>query len=156
MSPKVPTQAQAPTLRNVGTTPRVPHKLFVNMPVSDLQRSIEFFEALGFTFNQQFTDATATCMLVGADAYCMLLTRERFSSFVDRSISDARTAISAIFTVSVDSREEVDAMVNKAVAAGGSKAREPEDHGFMYDWGFYDLDGNPWGVFWMDPGMVVG
>lgn len=150
------TQAQAPTLHNVGTTPRVPHKLFVNVPVRDLQRSIDFFEALGFTFNQQFTDATATCMLVGEDAYCMLLTHEKFSSFIDRSICDPQKATSAILTVSVDSREEVDVMVKKAVAAGGMKAREPEDHGFMYEWGFYDLEGNPWGVFWMDPSAVVG
>lgn len=150
------TQAQAPTLRNVGTTPRVPHKLFVSLPVGDLQRSIDFFEALGFTFNQQFTDATATCMLVGEDAYCMLLTREKFSSFIDRSICDSQKATSAILSVSVGSREAVDAMVKNAAAMGGTKAREPEDHGFMYEWGFYDLDGHPWGVFWMDPSAVVG
>ena len=71
-------QAAAPTIRNAGTKPTTPHKLFVNIPVGDLQRSIEFFEALGFTFNRQFTDATATCMLVGEGAYFMLLTRERF------------------------------------------------------------------------------
>lgn len=150
------TQVPAPTLRNVGTKPRVPHKLFVNIPVTNLQRSIEFFEALDFTFNQQFTDATATCMLVGEDAFFMLLTHEKFSSFTTRPIGDSQKTASALFSISVNSREEVDAMVKKAIAAGGSPAHAPEDHGFMYESAFYDLDGNGWGVFWMDPSVVQG
>src|SRR5919197_3184926 len=102
------TQAAAPTIRNAGTKPTTPHKLFVNIPVSDLQRSIRFFEALGFTFNRQFTDATATCMLVGEDAYFMLLTVERFKGFSKRPVGDPRTETSALFAISVDSREQVD------------------------------------------------
>ena len=145
------TQAPAPTIRNAGTKPTPPHKLFVNLPVSDLQRSIEFFEALGFSFNPQFTDATGTCMLVGEDAYFMLLNRERFTGFSKRPIGDARKETNALFAVSVESREEVDEMVRKAVAAGGSLAVDPQDHGFMYGWSFYDLDGHHWEVFWMDP-----
>ena len=150
------TQDQAPTLRNVGTKPAVPHKLFVNIPVSDLQRSIIFFEALGFTFNQQFTDATATCMLVGEDAYFMLLTREKFECFARRPVGNPQKDTSATFALSVDSREGVDEMVNKAIAAGGAPAAEPMDHGFMYGSSFYDLDGHHWEVFWMDPAVVEG
>jgi predicted lactoylglutathione lyase len=150
------TQAPAPTIRNVGTKPVNSRKLFVNIPVNDLQRSIEFFEALGFTFNAQFTDATATCMLVGEDAYFMLLTREKFASFARRPSSDSERLTSAIFAFSVDNREQVDALVNKAIEAGGSHVSEPRDHGFMYEWSFYDLDGHHWEVFWMDPNAVQG
>ena len=150
------TQAPAPTITNAGTRPTTPHKLFVNIPVNDLQRSIIFFEALGFTFNQQFTDSTATCMLVGEDAYFMLLTKERFQGFSKRPMSDPRRETNALFALSVNSREEVDEMVKKAVAAGGSHAVDAQDHGFMYGWSFYDLDGHHWEVFWMDPSAVNG
>jgi uncharacterized protein len=146
----------APTLRNVGTAPRTPHKLFVNLPVNDLQRSIIFFESLGFNFNQQFTDATATCMLVGEDAYFMLLTHDKFASFTERPLGESGKTTSAIFAISVNSREEVDAMVKQAIAAGGTHAQEPQDHGFMYGWSFYDLDGHHWEVFWMDPSAIAG
>ena len=149
-------QAPAPTIRNSGTTPRTRHKLFVNIPVTDLQRTIAFFEALGFAFNPQFTDATATCMLVGEDAYFMLLTRERFAGFIGRPLGDPSQQTSGLFAFSVDSREAVDAMVHAAVAAGGSHALEPQDHGFMYGWSFYDLDGHHWEVFWMDPSAIPG
>ena len=150
------TQAPAPTIRNAGTAPRTAHKLFVNIAVSDLQRSIEFFEALGFNFNTQFTDGTATCMLVGADACFMLLTRERFAGFSKRPVGDPRKETNAMFAISVESRAEVDAMVGKALAAGGSHAAEPVDHGFMYGSSFYDLDGHHWEVFWMDPAALNG
>ena len=149
-------QAPAPTIRNAGTRPTTPRKLFVNIPVNDLQRSIEFFEALGFTFNLQFTDATATSMLVGEDAYFMLLTKERFTDFSKAPLGDPRKATSALYAISVNGREEVDEMVKKAVAAGGSYAVDPQDHGFMYGWSFKDLDGYHWEVFWMDPSTVVG
>jgi predicted lactoylglutathione lyase len=150
------TQAPAPTLHNVGTKPRISRKLFVSVPVNDLQRSIEFFEALGFTFNQQFTDATATCMLVGEDAYFILLTREKFASFTKRPIGDARKAVSVGLSISAESREEVNEIVKKAITAGGTEAMGPEDHGFMYSWDFFDLDGNQWGIFWMDPAAIAG
>ena len=150
------TQALAPTLTNVGTKPVTPHKLFVNIPVNDLQRSIDFFESLGFTFNAQFTDATAAAMLVGEDAYFMLLTKAKFAEFTKRPAGDARTETSSTYALSVNSRAEVDEMVRKAVAAGGSHAAEPLDHGFMYGWSFYDPDGYHWEVFWMDPSTIVG
>ena len=149
-------QAPAPTITNAGTRPTTFHKLFVNIPVSDVQRAITFFEALGFAFNPQFTDATATCMLVGEDAYFMLLNRERFAGFSKRPVGDPTSQTNALFALSVGSREEVDAMVHKAVAAGGSHAVDPQDHGFMYGWSFYDLDGHHWEVFWMDPNFVQG
>ena len=149
-------QAPAPTITNAGTRPTRPHKLFVNIPVGDVQRSIRFFEALGFSFNPQFTDATATCMLVGEDAYFMLLDRERFTGFSKRPLGDPRKETNAIYALSVNSREEVDEMVRKAVAAGGSHAVEPQDHGFMYGWSFYDPDGHHWEVFWMDPSAIAG
>jgi predicted lactoylglutathione lyase len=149
-------QAPAPTIRNAGTKPTTPRKLFVNIPVGDVQRSIIFFETLGFTFNPQFTDMTSTAMLVGEDAYFMLLNRERFTGFSKRSLGDPRKETNAMFALSVESRAEVDAMVKKAVAAGGSYAVDPQDHGFMYGWSFYDLDGYHWEVFWMDPSAMQG
>ena len=149
-------QAPAPTIRNAGTKPTTAHKLFVNIPVSDLQRSIEFFEALDFNFNPQFTDASATCMLVGEDSYFMLLLADRFAEFSKRPMGDSRKETNALFAISVDSREAVDEMVKKAISAGGAHALEPQDHGFMYQWSFYDLDGHHWEVFWMDPAAVNG
>jgi predicted lactoylglutathione lyase len=149
-------EAPAPTIRNAGTKPITPHKLFVNIPVNDLQRSIDFFEALGFAFNPQFTDATATCMLVGGDAYFMLLDKARFAGFSKRPVGDPRTETNALFALSMESRAEVDEMVKKAVAAGGSLAVDPQDHGFMYGRSFYDLDGHHWEVFWMDPKAIAG
>ena len=148
------TQAPAPTITNEGTRPATPRKLFVNIPVRDLQRAVTFFETLGFTFNRQFTDATATCMLVGEDAYFMLLTEERFAGFSKRPSADTRETTTALFALSADSREAVDAMVERAIAAGGAPAAEPQDHGFMYGSSFYDPDGHHWEVFWMDPSAV--
>jgi predicted lactoylglutathione lyase len=150
------TQTPTPTIRKAGTKPTTPHKLFVNIPVRDLQRSIDFFETLGFTFNTQFTDATATCMLVGEDAYFMLITTEKFRDFSKRPVGDPRKETNALFAISVNSRAEVDALVNKAVTAGGSHAADSQDHGFMYTWSFYDPDGHHWEVFWMDPKAVNG
>ncbi len=149
-------QAPVPTITNAASRPSTPRKLFVNMAVADLQRSIRFFEALGFQFNAHFTDAMGTCMLVGEDAYVMLLTPQRFAGFSHRPMVDATQQSEALFTVSVESREAVDAMVRTAVASGGAAAGQAEDHGFMYEWSFFDLDGHQWGVFWMDPSAIPG
>ena len=143
-------QAPAPTITNAANKAPSPHKLFVNIPVENIQRSIVFFEALGFAFNPQFTDPTSTCMLVGEDAYFMLLDHARFMDFSKRPIGDRTTETNALFSLSVGSRPEVDEMVRKAIAAGGSPAVEPQDHGFMYGSSFRDLDGHHWEVFWMD------
>jgi predicted lactoylglutathione lyase len=150
------TTETAPTIRNAATKATTPRKLFVNIPVRDLQRSIDFFETLGFAFNTQFTDATATCMLVGEDAYFMLLTVEKFGGFSRRPVGDAQKQTNAIFAITVNSRDEVDTLAEKALAAGASDAADPQDHGFMYVRSFYDLDGNHWEVFWMDPSAIQG
>ena len=150
------TETAAPTIRNAGTKATTPRKLFVNIPVGDLQRSIDFFETLGFAFNTQFTDATATCMLVGEDAYFMLMTAEKFRDFSKRPLGDAQKETNALFAITVNGRDEVDTLVEKALAAGGSPAVDPQDHGFMYVRSFYDLDGHHWEVFWMDPSAVQG
>jgi predicted lactoylglutathione lyase len=131
-----------------------PRKLFVNLPVRDLPRSIAFFTQLGFTFNAQFTDETATCMIVSEEAYVMLLAENRFRDFTKRPLADSTRETEALFALSCESREEVDQLVRTAIAAGGSHAMDPQDYGFMYNWSFYDLDGHHWEVFWMDPSHV--
>lgn len=149
-------QTPSPTITNPANVSPTPHKLFVNIPVSDLQRSIIFFEALGFSFNPHFTDAQGSCMLVGKDAYLMLLTHERFASFTNRPPGDPGAQTTALFSFSVDSRAAVDEMVRKAIAAGGSHALDATDLCFMYTGSFYDPDGHHWEVFWMDPNAVPG
>jgi len=125
-------------------------KLFVNLPVEDLDASVAFFTKLGFAFDPNFTDENAGCMSVNDDTSVMLLVKKRFSDFTDKTIVDARTSTEALFTISAESRGEVDQLVNTAVAHGGRTVDDPQDHGFMYDWGFEDLDGHNWGVMWMD------
>jgi predicted lactoylglutathione lyase len=132
----------------------MPRKIFVNLPVADLKKSIDFFTKLGFTFNPQFTDDTATCMIISDDIYAMLLTHAKFSQFVKQPISDARRQTEVLLALSFDSRAEVDALVDKALAGGAQPAGEPQDHGFMYSRSFHDLDGHIWEPFWMDPAMV--
>lgn len=129
-------------------------KIFVNLPVANLGQSIEFFSRLGFSFNPQFTDETATCMIVSDDIFVMLLTQDKFRSFIPGEISDAKNSTEVLVCLSADSRADVDALVEKAVAAGGSTFREPEDHGFMYGRAFQDLDGHIWEIMWMDPAAV--
>jgi len=129
-------------------------KIFVNLPVKNLSKSIEFFTRLGYTFNPQFTDETATCMIVSEDIYIMLLTEEKFKMFTKKEIADATRSTEAIICLSADSREKVDEMINKALEAGGTTPNEKQDHGFMYGWGYQDLDGHLWEVMWMDPGAI--
>ena len=129
-------------------------KIFVNLPVKNLSKSIEFFTRLGYTFNPQFTDETATCMIVSEDIYIMLLTEEKFKMFTKKEIADATHSTEAIICLSADSREKVDEMINKALDAGGTTPNEKQDHGFMYGWGYQDLDGHLWEVMWMDPGAI--
>jgi predicted lactoylglutathione lyase len=125
--------------------------LFVNMPVADVARSKAFFAGLGFNYDPRFTDDTAACMLVGEHAFVMLLGREKFAEFAKLPIADPTKHTSALFCFSVPSREDVDTVSAAALAAGGSEADAPEDHGFMYTRSFYDLDGHGWQVMWMDP-----
>src|SRR5437763_599170 len=133
------------------TPPHAGRMLFVNMPVADLERSKAFFAKLGFTYNPMFTDDTAACMLVGEQAFIMLLTREKFAEFSKLPIADPATHALALYCFSVSSRDEVDTVSAAALAAGGSEADGAEDYGFMYSRSFFDLDGHGWQVMWMDP-----
>jgi len=126
-------------------------KIFVNLSVRDLKRSIEFFSKLSFEFNPKFTDDNAACMIVNADACVMLLAEPFFKGFTKREICNTATHTEGLFAITCAERAEVDEFVKKAFAAGGTHAMEPTDHGFMYGWSFYDLDGHHWEVFWMNP-----
>lgn len=129
-------------------------KIFVNLPVKNLKQSIEFFTRLGFQFNPQFTDETATCMIVSEDIFIMLLTHEKFKTFTSKEICDATKSTEVLVCLSSESREKVDEMVRKAVAAGGTTYDEPQDHGFMYGHGFQDLDGHIWEIIYMEPSVI--
>lgn len=129
-------------------------KFFLNLPVADLKRSMDFFKALGFEFNAQFTGENAACMIIGADSYAMLLTLPRFKDFTKRAICDTATHSEGLFAFDCSSRDEVDQIVHKALASGGSPAVDPQDHGFMYGWSFCDPDGHHWEVFWMDASAI--
>ena len=126
-------------------------KLFVNLPVRDLKRSMQFFAALGFEFNPRFTDEKAACMILSEEAAVMLLVEPFFRTFTTREVCDTTSHTEALLSFSCASRAEVDDIVKRAVAAGGKEVNSPQDHGFMYDWSFSDLDGHGWGVLWMDP-----
>ncbi len=128
--------------------------IFVNLPVKDLNRSVEFFTKLGYTFNPQFTDKNGTCMIISDNIFVMLLVEEFFRTFTPKSIADTRHNTEVIVAFSMDSRDAVNQMMEKAFAAGGRRYKEPEDRGFMYGWGFEDLDGHIWEYFWMDPATI--
>jgi len=129
-------------------------KIFVNLPVKSLKRSVEFFTNLGFSFNPQFTDDTATCMIVSEDIFVMLLTEAKFKTFTPKEICDTTKSTEVLVCLSIESRENVDAMVRKAVAAGGMTYNEPQDHGFMYAHGFQDPDGHIWELVYMEASAV--
>lgn len=129
-------------------------KLFVNLAVRDLQRSVEFFTALGFAFDPRFTDASATCMIVSDEAFVMLLVEPRFKDFTKKALCDTRTHVEGLFCISAGSRAEVEAIVQTAIAAGGAPAMDPIDHGFMFGWSFLDVDGHHWEVMHMDMSAV--
>src|SRR5688572_14125480 len=129
-------------------------KIFVNLAVKELQASMEFFSKLGFEFNPQFSDDNAGCMIISEEAFVMLLVEPFFQTFVDKRVADSKTTTEGIIALSADSRAEVDALLAKALAAGGKRVKEPFDHGFMYGASFYDIDGHHWEVFWMNPNHV--
>jgi len=132
--------------------------IFINLPVQDLPKSMEFFKALGYSFNAQFSDENGACLVISDIIHAMLLTHEKFTGFMPKgnSIVDARKATEVLIALSCESRAEVDEIVSKAVAAGGNTYNEPQDHGFMYAHSFQDLDGHVWEVFWMDPAALQG
>ncbi len=129
-------------------------KIFVNLPVRNLDRSVQFFTKLGYKFNAQFTDETATCMIVGDDIFVMLLTHEKFKTFTPKAICDATKSTEVLVCLSCESRDQVNDMVRNAVAAGGTTYKEPEDHGFMYGHGYQDPDGHIWELIYMEPSAI--
>jgi len=135
-------------------TPKQSRKVFVNLAVRDLKRSMDFFSKLGFEFNPQFTDDKAACMVLSEEGYVMLLAEPFFKTFTKKEICDTGSRTEAMIGLSCSDRAEVDELVKKAVAGGGKRAMDPQDHGFMYGWSFYDLDDHHWEVFWMDPKAV--
>ena len=126
------------------------HQIFVSLPVLNLQNSIRFYESLGYQRNLQFGDETVASFDLSDSIHLMLATHNKFSELTPKPIADPRTVCHSLLSLMCDRREQVDSIVSSAIAAGGSKAHEPEDHGFMYQYGFYDLDGHGWGVFWID------
>jgi predicted lactoylglutathione lyase len=127
------------------------HKqIFVNLPVKNLARSRAFFSSLGFEFNPQFSNDDGACMIIGENIFAMLLTEPFFRGFTTKPIADAREATEVLTCLSCESRDEVDALVAKAIAAGGRAPNPKQDHGFMYGHGFEDLDGHLWELAWMD------
>jgi predicted lactoylglutathione lyase len=131
-----------------------PRQLFVNIRVPDLERAKTFFGALDFTFNPQFTDENAACMIVNEQAYVMLLTDPFFRRFTEREPADTTRVSEALYAFSCDSRDEVDRLTASALAAGATVAMPPQDHGFMYSTSFYTPDGHHFEVLWMDPATI--
>jgi predicted lactoylglutathione lyase len=129
----------------------VARQIFVNLPVKDLNRSVAFFTALGFSVDPRFTNDSATCMIVGENIFVMLLIEPFFQGFIKKDICDARKSTEVLVCLSCESRTEVDELVAKAVAAGGTLPRASEDHGFMYSHAFEDLDGHIWELVYMAP-----
>ncbi len=140
--------------KGAGMTNHSSRKIFLNLPVRDLERTKEFFANLGFSFNRQFTDEKAACMVISEEAFVMLLAESFFRTFTRKNLCDTTTSSEALFALSCGSRAEVDELVRRALAAGGSPAMDPVDHGFMYGWSFYDPDGHHWEVLWMDPKVI--
>ncbi|HEX8349851.1 MAG TPA: VOC family protein [Hymenobacter sp.] len=130
-------------------------QIFVNLPVKDLAKSVTFFTHLGYQFNPQFTDENATCMIVGENIFVVLLVEPFFQSFTRKAIADATTSTEAIICLSTDSREQVDELIQKAVAAGATTPNPAQDQGFMYGHGYQDLDGHLWEIMYMDPAALT-
>ena len=127
-------------------------KIFVNLPIKNMEKSQTFFKSLGFSFDAKFTNEQGACMVISEDhSYVMLLVEPFFSTFIKKSIADASKTTEVLVCLSCESRAEVDELVKKAIAAGGKTPNAPQDHGFMYGHGFEDLDGHIWELMWMDP-----
>lgn len=131
-------------------------KIFVNLPVADLPKSMAFFKAIGFKNNKQFTDDTAACMVLAEDIYVMLLTHKKFKEFTPRKIADANKVTEVLNALSFGSKAKVNSLAEKALAAGGSEPRPQQDHGFMFSRSIADPDGHIWELFWMNPKHVAG
>ena len=128
--------------------------IFVNLPVKDLDKSKAFFAKLGYTFNVQFTNETAACMVISDTIYAMLITYARFADFTIKPIADAKAATEVLIAISCENKEAVEKIAATALAAGATEAKPPQDYGFMVVRSFNDLDGHIWEYLWMDPGHV--
>ena len=122
-------------------------KIFVNLPVNDLKKSMDFFTKLGYSFNPQFTDEKAACMIIAEDSFVMLLKKDFFKTFTKKEIVDAKRSTEVLIALSADSKEDVNKYLDKALSIGAKEAREPEDHGFMFGRSFEDLDGHTWEIY---------
>lgn len=120
------------------------------MPVKDLKNTMDFFKQVGFEFNMQFTDENATSMIINDNTFAMLLVEPYFQSFTNKELVDATKSTEMLIALSVDNRAQVDEIVNKALAAGGTPSNDPKDYGFMYSWSFQDINGHIWEVFYME------
>ncbi|MDI5951300.1 VOC family protein [Flavobacterium yafengii] len=129
-------------------------KIFINLAVKDLKKSIDFFTTLGFSFNPQFTDEQATCMIIGENIFAMPVTEQRFKDFTKKEICNANKNTEVLLAMDAESKEKVDEMVKNAVDAGGTIYMEPQDHGWMYGHSFADLDGHQWEIFYMDESAI--
>lgn len=124
--------------------------VFISLPVEDLERCRAFFAALGFTFDDDFSDEKTLGMKIGGNSYAMLVTHERFATFTPRPLADARAATEVLVSLQLESREEVDGFMSTALGHGADEPREPMDYGFMYARAFSDPDGHIWEPFWLD------
>jgi len=125
-------------------------QIFVNLPVKDLDKTVAFFTALGFEFNPQFTNESGTCMIISETSFVMLLVEQFFSGFTHKPVANAMETTEVLVCLSAGSRAEVEAMVEKAIKAGGTAPNKAQDHGWMYQHGFQDLDGHIWEIAYMD------
>ncbi|MEW2610870.1 VOC family protein [Streptomyces sp. NPDC047880] len=130
--------------------------IFVNLCTGDLGASKKFFTELGFTINEQFSDDTTASVVISETIVVMVHTPEKYSQFTKKEIADSTRTSEVLLALSAESREKVDELVEKAVAAGGSVSGETQDHGFMYGRAFDDVDGHTFEVVWMDPAAVEG
>ncbi|WP_156726880.1 VOC family protein [Streptomyces apocyni] len=130
--------------------------IFVNLPVRNLDVSKKFFSELGYSFNEQFSDETTACLVISDTIFAMLLSEPRFAEFATKPVVDATKSTEVLVALSAESREKVDELADRALAAGGSPAKEPMDFGHMYGRSFQDPDGHHWEVMWMDPAAVQG
>lgn len=130
--------------------------VFINVAVEDLKRSMDFFGAMGYGFNMHFTTDDAACLVISDTIFVMLLRKPFFQGFTTKTLVDSTTSIQTIVALSAESREAVDTMLGKALAAGATEAGEAKDYGFMYYRSFYDIDGHMWEYTWMDPAAAAG
>ena len=129
-------------------------QIFVNLPVKDLNKSMEFFKNIGYSFNPQFTDDTAACLVISNEIYAMLLTHEKFKEFTTKEVVDATKSTEVLIALSTESKGDVNNMLDKVIKAGGKEFRQPMDYGFMFSRSFEDLDGHVWELLWMDPKSI--